>query len=148
MNSDVFAVDLVMLPIGLGAITVGLWHFFREVSPRTWPQVVGTIVSSKSERQSTGHTGRYQFVPLVEFEFNYNGHTFRSSLRNANNYASGRREAADAIVARYPDGSSVRVFVNRQNPTKSVLEHGTTPVSWICIGLGIMLTTVSLLFIK
>jgi len=114
----------------------GLWQRFRELAPRKWPQIDGTIVNSTIKKQWLDPG--YQYVPIVEYEYSYGGKAYSSSKRRAGNYASGASEEAEAILSRYPVGGRVTVFVDPEDPDNSVLEFGATPLSWICIILGVL----------
>jgi hypothetical protein len=114
------------------------------MSTRSWPRTPGSIVTSKIDRQYAG-TGTYQNVPVIEYEFPYKKLVFRSSHWRVGNYASGIREEAETIISHYPAGSTVTVFVNAKEPAKSVLEHGTSPLSWMLIVFGIILIALALL---
>lgn len=87
----------------------------------------------------------YQYVPIINYEYRYEDKTYNSSRRRAGNYVSGRLDEAEAVGSRYPVGSTVKVFVNPENPTVSALEFGTTPLSWICIVLGLLLAALATL---
>ena len=143
MIPDSIAVGLILLPIGLLSLAFGAWQLWREVSPRGWPQVSGTIVTSRIVTQKTSK-GQIS-VPIIEYEYQWNDGEFRSSRRRASNYISGQRTDAEAVTSRYLVGNSVRVFVSPTDPVKSVLEFGTTPLSWIPLVLGLIFTTVALL---
>jgi hypothetical protein len=122
---------------GLGVILLlfGLWIRWRESLTRGWERVIGTVVLSRIDKENTGHGG-YQFVPVVEYNFEYDSKMFRSSHRCFGNYVIGRQAEAEAVVSRYPVGSTVTVFVNAKAPAKSVLEHGSR-LSWVPFGFGI-----------
>lgn len=122
--------------VGLGALTFGLWQLWQEISPRRWMRVPGTVVSSVTERQANGRGG-YQYVTKVEYEYSYNDQTFRSSRRRASNYAFGWKTEAEAISLRYPLGGALTVLVDPGKPTRAALEYGVTPLSAICIVLGV-----------
>jgi hypothetical protein len=128
---------IALLPLGFG-----IWQFWKERTPRRWPQVPGTVVSSTIDKRATSRG--YYYVPKIEYEFCYDEQTFKSSRRRASNYASGQSVDAKDIAAHYPVGGSVRVFVNPRKPTESVLEHGTTPLSWIPFVIGLLWLALSI----
>jgi len=102
-----------------------------------WPQVRGTIVSSKVS-QYCG-TKFAEDTPVIEYEFSYEGRSIRSAHWRAGNFSSGIPGSADDITARYPVGSTVTVFVNPKLPSDSVIEPGMTAWSWVLFGLGIVI---------
>jgi|SRR6185437_11742435 len=137
--------------LGLIALAYGLWQLCHELAPRFWVQASGTILTSKIEKKYVSGagvtTGEWEFIPVIEYEYQYDGRSFRSSMRRPSNYSVGQIPEAEAIVARYPVGSGVCVFVNSKRPDVAVLEYGTTPLSWICIIVGLIVTSMGVLFI-
>jgi hypothetical protein len=129
-------------PLMLGGLPLGfgVWQLYRELAPRGWPQVSGTVVTTRIDKQPIRNG--YQYVPFIDYKFCYKDQTFTSSRRRAGNYISGQNEDAEAVIARYPVGSSVTVFVNPKSPGKSALEYGTTPLSWIFIVIGLVFSTI------
>jgi hypothetical protein len=135
----------VCLPLGVVPLGLGIWQRKQELSPRTWPQVSGTIVATRIDKKRTGRGGS-EFVPTVEYEYCYDEQKFKSSRRSAANFISGMKEAAESVTSRYVVGSNVTVFVNPKNPAKSALEYGNTTLSWILIVLGLIFTVLALAF--
>lgn len=133
--------DIVLTILFLGAVPlcIGLWQLFREVAPHKWPQVDGTIVNSTIKKQLV-QAGGYQYIPLIDYEYSYEGKNYSSSKWRVGNYATGSSEDAEVIHSRYPIGGKVKVFVDPENSYNSVLEFGTTPLSWVCIVLGLFVT--------
>lgn len=134
-------VDSVLpaLPFGVLPLCFGIWQRSKELAPQRWPQIDGRIINSTIKKERI--RGGFQYVPIIEYEYCYKDKTYSSSQRRAGNYISGSREEAEVIGSRYSIGSSVKVFVNPSNPDNAVLEFGTTPLSWICIILGLFITT-------
>jgi len=131
---------LFLLLLGGLPLCFGLWQRLRELAPRRWPQIDGTIVNSTIKKELLQH-GSYQYIPIIDYEYSFEDKTYSSSKWRAGNYVSGANEAAEAIRSRYPVGSRVKVLVNPKDPANSVLEFGTTPLSWICIILGLFVTS-------
>jgi hypothetical protein len=124
---------------------IGSWIRQRERISRSWPQAAGKITISRIERHRTGRPGQEEVVPVIKYQFSHQGQILTSSHWRFGNYSLGDADSANTVVSRYPSGSTVVVFVNPKNPAKSVLERGTTPLSWIPIGFGIGFLLLSLL---
>src|SRR5262249_29646109 len=120
----------LLVAITAGCFGIGFWIRRREATSRFWPQALGTIITSKTIREYV-QTGRYQMRPVIEYEFSHNGQVLRSSHWRFGNYSVGRRAGAEAVTSRYPVGASVTVYVNQQDPAKSVLEAGHSTLSWV-----------------
>jgi hypothetical protein len=135
---------LIGLPFGIVPLAFGAWQIWREFTPRKWSKVAGTIVSSRMDATQTGHSETV-FTPVIEYEYLFDGRSFKSSRRRMRHYASGQRADAEAVRSRYPVGSGVTVFVNPAKPEKSVLEYGVTRLSWIPLAVGLAFILLSLL---
>jgi len=116
----------------------------QELAPRNWQRASGIIIASSIVREYAGHGG-YQFLPVIEYEYHYDGQTFKSSHWSPGNYISGRKAAAEAVVSRYPAGSGAEVYINPKHPVKSVLEFGPTFLSRMLITSGLVFFALALL---
>src|SRR5690242_10758853 len=93
--------------LGIVSLAYGFWQLRRELAPRFWIQISGIILASKIEKElvDTGSIARQcEFLPVIEYEYQYDGRSFKSSTRRPGNYSSGQLAMAEAIVARYPIG--------------------------------------------
>lgn len=125
-------------------LVLGFWIRRKEAAPRRWPQFPGLVVTSYTWGQPAGN-GRQQVVPVVEYEFDYDGQTYRSSHWRLFNFSLGNAASAQAVTTRYAVGTPVTVYVNRHKPTKSVLETRTSALSWVPFAFAILFFTLSLL---
>jgi len=146
MNAD----DKMGLEI-LGSITAtlfasGFWIRYKEVASRSWPKASGLIVTSTIKREP-GPKGGEQITPVIEYEFQYQGRSFRTSHWRLGNFTVGNSYSADPVVARYPVGASVTVFVNPRHPEKSVLETIPSALSWVPFGFGVFFLFLSVFVI-
>ena len=95
----------------------------------SWPAVEGLILTSKVDVEKGTYTvgatrDTYtEYYPNVEFEYQFQGMTYRSRriLFVTVNY---RKSEAEAAIARYPAGTRTRVFVNPRQLSVAVLEAG------------------------
>ncbi|HSY42975.1 MAG TPA: DUF3592 domain-containing protein [Candidatus Acidoferrum sp.] len=140
LNPDVL---IVIGPLGLLPFIFGVWQLYRELSPRNWSYADGEIISVDVIAANTGKGGK-EYIPTVEYKYQYNNKNYRSTQRRIGNYISGQRESAEAIRYKYPVGSGTTVFVNPKKPEDAVLEYGVTPLSWIFIGIGLLFLIASI----
>jgi hypothetical protein len=133
-----------LIPFGALPLVFGFWQLWRELSPRNWVRATGTVTASKIDA-CPNNRGGVDYVPTIEYEYQYNGRSFNSSRRRMGNYTSGGDSAAQAICARYPVCGSVTVLVHPKRPAQSVLEFGSTPLSWVFIVLGLFIEASCLL---
>ena len=127
---------------GLALVALGFWLRRRESRIRSWPQVSGVIVTSIVRKYRGGRSA--EDIPIIEYEFAWNGSTFRSSHWRMGNFSSGFPGDADEVVARYPAGRTVPVFVNVRNPKRSMLERNIPDLSWALIAIGIAIAAIAL----
>ncbi len=130
----------ILLGIAAGLWTLGFLIRWIESIPRKWPQSSGVIVASSIIRGKAA-------IPIIEYQFDYLGKTYKSSHWRWGNFSTGYGISADAVMARYRVGSPVTVFVNAKDPTKSVLEAKPSSLCWAPFGFGIFLVAVVLLFV-
>ena len=142
MITNNIPITLAALPFGVIPLALGLWQLYRELSPSNWPQIKGVVVESRSERIRVKQG--YNVIPIVAYEFQFNGQTYKSSRRNPGNYSIGNFDA-EPILSRFPVGCETTVCVNVKKPVKSVLEYGVTPLSCIGIILGTLITAFAFL---
>jgi hypothetical protein len=145
-NPESVASVQIFLSIGIVTFGLGVWQRRRELSPKHWLAVDGIVTKMNIIEQSTGDIyAKAVSVPKVEYEYRFSEQTFKSTHRCASNYVVGDRDSAEEVASRYQVGSSVRVLINPNKPGNSVLEYGATPLSWIPIGLGLLMTAVGML---
>jgi hypothetical protein len=104
-----------------------MWRWARK--QRDWHQVEGVVLSSSV------HWGGGTAVPDIHYEYTYEGRKFRADrFRSFELHMSFGSPSRD-IVARYPVGKSVRVYVNPKDPYFSVLVPGGDPKGYVFIGV-------------
>ena len=146
MNADDKLNIEVLFSIAAACFALGFWIRRKEGVARAWTQSSGVIVTSKTVRQYAGH-GRNEVLPIIEYEFDYQGQSFKTSHWRLGNYSVGNRTSALVVTSRYPVGSSVTVFVNPRQPEKSVLETGASSLCWVPFGFGIFFLALFILII-
>ena len=136
MNSDGRIAIAVGYAVAAAFFTLAYWIWRKETAGRKWPRTPGVILESQCLK------GPRSAVPVIEYEFNYQGRSFKSSHWRLGNYSTGAagigRSDGERVAWRYPVGRRVTVFVNPRDPTKSVLEANGS-LFWLpfCAGLFI-----------
>jgi hypothetical protein len=126
------------LTVAAAFFALGFWIRRRESVARSWPRSSGVIVTSKTVRQRVSRGGEAA-APVIEYQFDYQGHSFKSSHWRFGNYSVGNVASAQTITSRYPVGLPVNVFVNPRQPMRSVLEATPSSLCWVPFGFGILL---------
>jgi hypothetical protein len=130
-----------LLAIVLLSFALGFWLRRKEGVAKKWPQSSGVIVTSRVEKQWVGSSfgqSRYEVFPIIEYEFSFEGRTYKTSHWRYGNFSIGNTESSQAILERYSVGLTITVFVNTRNPTKSVLETHPSSLCWVPFGFGIL----------
>jgi len=102
------------------------YKLFVRQKTANWPGVPGVVRSSRIAFDSS--TDRTGGTALVEYDYAVNGHPYHSNVRTPDDIVVGGNRAAAAVVARYPSGAPVTVFVNPADPSDAFLEHTVVSV--------------------
>ena len=94
-SDDRFALEIFM-GIAALAFAFGFWIRRREQVARGWPQASGVIVTSTTLRQPLAN-GNYEVSPVIEYEFSYDGRSFRSDHWRPLNFSFGNSISAQAV---------------------------------------------------
>ena len=107
-----------------------------------WYSVRGKIVNSDTQerynRAAENAVSSWSYAPIVEYEFEVNKEKYRSERVYAGyDFSSSEKNAAMAIVKKYPKGSQVEVHYDMNNPKNSCLEMKlhTGAYAFLFIGL-------------
>jgi hypothetical protein len=99
----------------------------RGWQSRRWPATSGTVLESwVRECESTAAsetTPTLLYEPVVRYTYAVNGQQ-RESRQIAFLVVRGSKEAAEKVVARYPEGATVPVYHHPRLPYLAVLEPG------------------------
>lgn len=123
-----------LIVLGSGAFLLGLafvvWISVtkhRGQGEANWPRVEGQVTSARVvalERETPEGMVR-AYTPVIHYAYSIRGVAYESQQRNVspdNTATFQAPEKAQAVVDKYPSGSSVRVFYNPANPKQAVLE--------------------------
>jgi hypothetical protein len=130
-----FAILIGMI-LGPGLLICGVWRLCREVRPRWWRPVVAQIVSSTTKIERID-AGRSQAIPLVEYQYEYNGVT---GTGFANLFCLGTPDSAEEVAKRYPAGEEITVLVNPNRPQQSSfgMQINPTTILYVLAGAGFL----------
>ena len=112
--------NLGWLVLSLG-LALPVWALVRTrlvARQVKWVKVPGVV--QKSQVWYDGELYRAD----VQYEYSYNAASIKGTNVRTNSLQFNWRGPADRTVARYPAGARVSVFVDPQDPARSVLEPG------------------------
>ena len=129
---DIFSYWLLSIRWPLGSIALvcapfyvalGLYLTAVVVRSSSWPSTVGTITSSRVVAATFGKNTSYR--PEVRYRYSVNGTMYENNRVGLLGPGVLGSEV-QRVVARYPTGSSVRVFYPPSSPARSALVTGFT----------------------
>lgn len=138
-----FLLSNIFIVLCLGVFGLFLYRTTRDLyyarQSVQWPSVQGTI--AVSEVRGTRST-RSSLIAYVRYYYRVNGNRYRSVTIMVGSRVALNRAEADAVVARYQAGDTVRVFYHPDNPQMSCLEPGRMFKNSY---LGVLVTSVATL---
>lgn len=101
---------------------------------QAWPVTEGTVLRSEVvvERVQADD----DFHAEVTYRYRLNGREYQGDRIGFGFELSDRLDSAEAIVARYPAGSSILVYYDPADPSQSVLEPGATAGNKLLVMAG------------
>jgi len=114
---------------GLVSYLISVRPFSEMFVARHWPTVPCTIISSEV-RTHRGNKGQTYSVNIF-YSYVFNDHLYKANRYDFMGGSSSGYGSKQAIIARYPSGSTSVCYVNPLDPDRAVLERGFTPMMWI-----------------
>jgi Protein of unknown function (DUF3592) len=115
---------LLFFAIGLLLLYVAIRARRRAKAAMAWPSVPGRIVESRVESyQTTNDQEKWvtAYRPRIAYQYAVNGAPYQSHKIDV----GGVARKAEQVVAAYPVGREVPVYVNPANPAEAALERST-----------------------
>jgi hypothetical protein len=131
--------------VALTAFGLVMWLFGFAMRKRasaagSWPKVSGRITKSVVDefrgRINSDSPTTTLYRPLIAFSYEYNGIKYAGSQVSLGLKVTASSAAfAKSIVAKYPAGKTISIYVNPANPSESVLSPGTGG-AWFVLAIG------------
>ena len=117
-------VELAFLGCGGFLLVLALRNFYYGSASKNWPQTLGRIIRSYVlvDRSDDGKG----YTPQLEYEYTFQGSSYRGKRIRFGQIGSWSRKQAEGILAPFPEGSAVSVFVDPANSEEAVLIRGTS----------------------
>ena len=136
---------------GIIMLIIGFRGIQSARASTSWPGAEGKITSSEvkqSSSRSTSTKGRSRtsttYHAKIRYSYSVDGQSHESKRVAFGDYGSSNSSHARGIVAKYPMGTSVKVFHDPDSPGNSVLEPGMKTQALILPGIGVVFTIVGL----
>jgi hypothetical protein len=128
----------------IGAVL--LIKFVRDIvmgqKSSSWPNVSGTVIQSIMEtKQDTDAEGfsSTTYGAKIHYKYLVGGKEYESWRRTFSEVSTSSMRRTQEILARYPQGASVAVYYDPEDPSSAVLESGVGTSSYIFLGFAILL---------
>ena len=143
----------LLATILLFAMAGGAWFLIIEQPSQAMENadttVDGTVVATNIERSvNSGEGSQYNYDPEVVYRYSYEGETYTNdNIRpGSEGRVYGSHSGAEDIIDRYPNGSTVTVHVNSEDPSQSFLQEESRQLNdYFPVALLALLGVVSLL---
>lgn len=111
-------VTVVLAMIIIGVIIIAQ-NAFKKNRIENWASVEGTVLYSTIRIKPKGLNEHY--LPSIGYAYTVNGEKYKKSVDNSLNSGYLHKEDVQKIIDKYPEGSTVTVYYNPENPSKSIL---------------------------
>ena len=124
--------------LGLWSLHTGIKKYKEACeSSRYWAKTEGKIISS--EIASLSHE-QNSFAPKIEYAYTINGNTFRGHRINFGDEPTSWISAIITTKIKYPNGKSIIVNYNQNNPVESVLDPSVSHTyKYFIIGINLLI---------
>ena len=112
---------LCVLGGGVGTYYLGILKVKSLYEAERWPNVQGRVLSSRIIESSGDDSTTYR--GYVAYSYTVDGREFKNDQVAFMSVSSSCYSCARKIVRDHPQGGSVRVFFNPENPAESVLDR-------------------------
>ena len=131
----------ILIIVGAVAISYGLVSALRLKGSRNWPSVKGSIVKSTKTLKHTD-AGKLEDADIAyEYAFGEKQYTSKVIKIGGDLFSQPTKRAhseADLLLAKYPVGKVVDVYVNPKHPKVACLEKAGGETVFISIFFGVL----------
>ena len=149
-NAFIFVVGrLFPLSFGLGSMIflgVGLWMINKGIQSENWDKGTATITSSeieKTESRSKDAQGFTQtstsYSVRVTYAYTVEGNNYEGNTVGFGTMSHNERTDAQEELKSYPQGKSIDVYYDPENPSDSVLKKGVFWPMYILIAIMLVI---------
>lgn len=133
-----WVLSTLFILLGSLYVLLGFGIVVSGAKSKSWPTVVGTVVSSAVvEHRAKG----VSYSPEVRYEYRVGSASYENRSIWLLDYAAGE-ERARKVVAQFQPQSSVVVFYEPSSPARSILKPGTNWFMFATSGIGLVVLVV------
>lgn len=135
---------LIFLVGGLALTAYGFLALKDAQASGSWPYVEGQIVESKirkihTSKQPKDNTSRRKYAPSITYRYVVDGQSYEANNLSYGEGPSNSESKVQKVVAKYPNGSSHRIYYKPSKPGTAVLEPGMKFQAWFLPVFGLVL---------
>lgn len=153
MDGDLFRILLPSIGIFVGGIVfiIGVMNLRKARASSRWPTTEGKVISttilrdrsSSSNSSSMTSSSQYVYKPEVAFEYHVAGERYLSNTVSFGDYASSNISHAEGVIAKYSEGTEVKVYYNQEHPEEAVLDTTQGCGVWLMAIIGFFFLVLS-----
>ena len=141
-NSIPLIIGVIFIMISLLLIIFGLRARKKALAARQWPTAPGKVISAslKEHRSydSQEHRTNITYEPQVTYEYRFGSETLKRD-RLGFGTTSYNRSTAVKKLEQYPQGGTVTVYINPDNPYEALLDISTGSSIFLMVMGGVFL---------
>jgi hypothetical protein len=124
----------ISLLTGIALVALSLWLRSRSRQCLQWPSVTGQVIESRVDDAHLEMT-----KPVLRYRYQVGTQSYVGFRVAFSGYGVSRR-AMDQLIEPYPQGSTVSVFYNPQDPSSAVLDNIAKSdwLYWFLFGVGFL----------
>jgi len=136
-------IGIAVIIVSLLVLAAGLMIYLNSASQTEWKETHAVVlesdivvVRSKTEGQTAAIS---YFEPKVHYSYTIDGVSYESDFYSSSPPSERRGASPDPsqsmrdLIARYPVGGTISVFVNPNDPTRAAIQIPEHPVRWLAI---------------
>jgi hypothetical protein len=131
----VFLFSLVFLVLGAAVTWYGWGELRKARESVNWPTAPGKVLSS--EVVDAGEDNM-QFDAAITYAYRVEGETRRNDQVALGQWATSDVKPVRRLVREFPEGASITVYYNPDDPAEAVLKTGPTFQSWMIPVMGVV----------
>jgi hypothetical protein len=116
----------IMIVIGSVTTVWGTYDYIKSVESLRWPKTTGTVLRSSVVQHHFGRENKTEvrYFPKIAYQYVVFGERYQADRIVFGAVSSGRLQNAQAVVDRFPAGSTISVYYHPNTPSTSVLRAG------------------------
>ncbi len=134
-----FGLSALLFLMGLALVAWGWWAQRQAQVSRSWPTVLGQVETTWVTEDADPDDGT-AYQAHVRYRYAVAEQGYRSTrIQFMGPPSFSSRHKAEAFLARYPEGASVTVHYNPEDPSEAVLETTASKSLWVFVVGGVLM---------